>query len=507
MNLLEQFLINQQQNEKPKFNNILPPQQVEQQNQLAMKLQQSGSPIRAVENFLIHPKNALFGMKSPQAEVPISYQAPLIGLDMTQQDYANAEKQGLLPHQLDNPITAGLTETPRIGGLLNDFANGFNENANSRFNINNLDSEKKPISTHIGEGFGTFKRFATSPYGAGLLAGGIGAAMGGGGTALAAGLKAGVGNQQIKTQDAMYRKALEDNGIDTSNISGYIDGDMYKNYTLGNYRYGQLALGKDKLTHSDYNNAIKGLDKQLSEGTLTPEEYTRLKDVVNNKFEEDGIKSAIEAGKVRTSNQTKNTEMRKELLPYQKNALMTMPQVAIGNMGINAGRLGLAQNEFDYKINHPDAAKQQEKLTNLENLHQDLQDFGAMFDTVPNPKAGYSYQGQVAANKLRRNLTSLSPNEQAFETSRQNLKFRILTSLDDSGKRINQTEMQSLEKAIPSLDMTLAQKQSAYKQLDRLLKTKYGLTLNSINNGANIPQQNNPQQQTFKSGKYTVTVH
>lgn len=461
-------------------------------------LGQDGYPIQQniVQNKTPQKKIPL--LKSIQIPMPQSQTSqnqqinpvnPMIGADVSQQDYNNLSNQGMLPSQINPQYSMGLTNKPETTGLLQDLASGYKDNLTNGFNPDNLRSDpNKSIANKVGEGLGTVTRFLNSPAGRfALTAGLVGATGGTPLQSLAYGATAGVGNQQLSTQDKMYRKALEDNGIDTSNIGGYIDGDMYKNYSLGEYRNGMLGLGNKKLSHSDYNTALKGLQKQLSENILSPKEYTHQLNILNKRFEDDNIQSAIDAGKVGESNATSNAKVNKYLAPSKKKMYEAMPVIAGMNAGTNAGRLGLAQAEFEYKKEHPDDQKTQEKLSNLQNLHQDLQDFKQMFDTVPNPRAGNLYQLDVTKNKLRRNLQSLSTNEQAFETARQNLKFRILTSLDDSGKRINTIEMKSLDAAIPSLDMTYAQKQSSYKQLDRLLKNKYGITLNSVNKSVNTP--------------------
>lgn len=513
MNFLENFLLNQQNKPQNTNNYGITPmqtpeqfaqnQQLNQQRQnLANDLQQPGF-IRGLENFLIHPKNALLGAQSQTQELPISYQQPLVGIDMTQQDYDNAQKQGLLPEQ-NGMVSMGAAENPRKGGLLRDFSNGLNDNLHNSFNINNLENDNnKGFANRIGEATGTGLRFLNSPAGRGLLTAGIVGSTGGNGLqALTYGTTAGVTNQKLKTQDQLYRKALQDEGIDTSDINGYIDGDTYQKYSLSNYRNGMLRLGNKKLSSTDYNNAVKEFGRQHTTGEISDEQYKLYIDALNKRFVDNGIERAIDTGKVGQSNQTYNTRVNtpKRLQIQQQNA-NTYAKGVNGNLGLGSSRLGLQQEEFEWKKDHPDNSKTIEQLGNLQNLNQDLQDFKGMFDTVPNPKAGIGYQAEVAKNRVRRGVMSLSPNEQAFETSRNNLKFRIITALDDAGKRVTNVEMNQIDKALPSLDMTYAQKQSAYKQLNRLIANKYGIKMGDFQS---VPQASG---QTFKSGKYQVTVH
>lgn len=260
MNFLENFLLNQ----KPKEANLPPLQtpeqvaqnrEVEQQRQgLAERLMQPTSLMNGINNFLIHPKNALFGMKSNDNEVPVSYQQPLVGVDMTQSDYDHAKEQGLLP---ENPmIIGGVKENPRIGGLLQDFAGGFKDNAQNGFKLSNLEDNttdyggKKGLAYHAGEIAGTIGRGLNSSGGRGLMTGiGVLASGGNPNQAIQYGLQAGLGNYNNVQQDKMNRNLLEANGIDTSNIRGYLNNDMAKSYTENmyklnnaNYRMGKLSI-------------------------------------------------------------------------------------------------------------------------------------------------------------------------------------------------------------------------------------------------------------------------
>jgi hypothetical protein len=71
-------------------------------------------------------------------------------------------------------------------------------------------------------------RIAESPAGRALMVGGLVAATGGGGLpALAFGSMAGLGNQQNRMKDALYRKSLQEQGIDTTGVNGYIGDNAF----------------------------------------------------------------------------------------------------------------------------------------------------------------------------------------------------------------------------------------------------------------------------------------
>lgn len=120
-------------------------------------------------------------------------------------------------------------------GLLEDIRSGAKENFATGFAAPNLeqnntpDGRKKGLGYRLGEGLGSFARFANSPLGRGLLMAGIVGATGG--TALPAmafGAQAGFGNKQVRMKDQLYRNALANRKIDTSDIGGFIGDDTFK---------------------------------------------------------------------------------------------------------------------------------------------------------------------------------------------------------------------------------------------------------------------------------------
>lgn len=138
-----------------------------------------------------------------------------------------------------NPGT-GEIEVNRVSkyqpGLLNDIRSGAKENFATGFAAPNWeqtitpDGRKKGMGYRFGEGLGSFARFAESPLGRGLIMAGIVGASGGSGLeALGYGAGAGLGNQQARMKDTMYRNSLSQLGIDTNNIKGYVGDDAYKN--------------------------------------------------------------------------------------------------------------------------------------------------------------------------------------------------------------------------------------------------------------------------------------
>ena len=256
-------------------------------------------------------------------------QQPIVGVDMSQQDYGNLQKQGMLPDQLgmgqpqrftpqdqqpagqpiqqpqgqalpdiqlpqgaeQNPIITGASkQNPSFLRGLQDVYNGFRENADTPFSPQNLEQTKladgrdKGTATHIGEALGTVGRGMNSSAGRGLMTGLLVAGTGGNPTqAMTYGMQAGLGNYQNVQQDKMNRSLLSANGVDTSNIGGYMNNenakaltDNYYKLNGANYRMGKLSLDQvDQLRKAGLTEAqIQKLnaDTEYTKGAKT--DYT-----------------------------------------------------------------------------------------------------------------------------------------------------------------------------------------------------------------------------------------
>lgn len=145
-------------------------------------------------------------------------------------------------------LQTGLGTAPRQGGVVNDFRSGYMENASQGFHPTNWGGQKKNWATRLGEGFGSLARFADSSLGRGLIAYGLSNYLGDT-NPLEQALSAGVGRQQNRMQDKLYRQRLKDMGYtqdELNSIRGNVTSDVYKNlvnsYKLNNsVKWGDLA--------------------------------------------------------------------------------------------------------------------------------------------------------------------------------------------------------------------------------------------------------------------------
>jgi hypothetical protein len=265
----------------------------------------------------------LLGRNAQTVEQPINF-APLQpnpnlgqdGLPMQQTTLTPMmvnQNGELMPQNENNvntqTISTGLMRKPETTGIMQDLAAGFRDNYNNPIAVNNFRPDSnKSIANRLGEAAGTAGRVLNSPLGRGLAMGGIVAATGGSPLqALAYGGSAGVKNQQLATQDKMYRKALQDEGLDTSNISGYIDSDMYKNYSMGKYRTGSLAIKQQLGLMNDSRSRAKMIFDGYKNNMISGSEAVALA----NEY-------GVPISQLTESNQTRNADINEIFAPARK---------------------------------------------------------------------------------------------------------------------------------------------------------------------------------------------
>lgn len=132
----------------------------------------------------------------------------------------------------DEGIQSGINNGGRVGGVasfLNDVTKGSRENMANAFQPTNLLPDKnKGFGYRLGEALGTGARLLDNSLVRGALAYGL-SKYNGDYNPLEQGLIALGTNMQNKTNDRLYRNDLARNGVDTSNIRGFIDNNTYAN--------------------------------------------------------------------------------------------------------------------------------------------------------------------------------------------------------------------------------------------------------------------------------------
>ena len=238
------------------------------------------TPIQLDENGNIDPvKSANLELKIKQDSMPLTINDRLFGRDMTQ-DY-----------QAINPETGQAqmaTLTNHKPGFFEDLSRGFQENATQGFNVNNLAPvENKGLATRLGEGLGTLARFYDKPIGRMAVATGL-SMLTDEANPLGEGVKAYVGRQTNMTRDNVYRNQLKQMGMsedEVNAIPGIITDDIFKNYTLANYRNNMTNYRNLKLDKDTYLKQQQNIYKMLDLGVIDSKEATRQMLALNEEYD------------------------------------------------------------------------------------------------------------------------------------------------------------------------------------------------------------------------------
>lgn len=179
----------------------------------------------------------------------------------------------------DNIIRSGINNGGRTGGVVSfvgDISKGFKENISTPFQPTNLmPKENKGFGYRVGELFGTGARMLDNPLVRGVAAYGL-SKYNGDYNPLEQGLTAMSTNIASKNKDSLYRKQLNQLGIDTSNTTGFIGDETYKNIALNNYRNRNLQIKGDLGILKDNTSRAKLIFQGLKEGSISPEEAQTL---------------------------------------------------------------------------------------------------------------------------------------------------------------------------------------------------------------------------------------
>ena len=238
-------------------------------------------------------------------------------------EYSQATQDYMNPESMPTQLSLGTKTTPAKNGFLQDFMAGAKENYNNAFTPENLQPQNKNWATRLGEGLGTALRFGDSSLGRGLMAGGAALALGmSPGQALGYGLGTTAGRQGILTADKVYRNQLKKMGVtdaELDGVKGYITNDMFKNYTLANYRNNMTNYRNLKLDKDTYIKQQQNIYKMLNDGVITAEEATRQMQLLNDEYQKQNPMDMQESNKTVQGNRRLDI-MEKNANTYEKKA-------------------------------------------------------------------------------------------------------------------------------------------------------------------------------------------
>lgn len=327
-----------------------------------------------------------------------------------------------------NPIYS--SDMRRTGGIVNDLTSGYRENANTRFSPDNWTNERKSVAKRIGEVLGTGARLLDSPAGRMLLAYGA-SNMLGDTNPLEQAFTAGLTNMNARANDQLYRQDLANQGIDTSNVKGYMNDASYKN----------LLTSKQLQDNAEWRK-------------LNIETQNRQNEIMNqmrqDQFEETKAQNAFN-----------------RMLAGQKLSLDER-QLALGYAKLEADKMG----EYAKMLE-----KEQEKANEYKDVENQLKAFEGTFKEANNP---YRYRMAGGVSNM---FNTLSPAENNFNAQRTLLFNQIARKLGGEKGVLSDQDIKRVEAALPSLSDTLEQKQAKMKAIYNLLDIKKGGTGNTQNVG------------------------
>ena len=248
----------------------------------------------------------------------------------------------------------------RQGGLINGYNQGYNLN---------YDNPTNQISTRIGQALGTVKRGFDSPLGRAVIAYGAARALGDSNPLKQAATAYGT-RENVKTADQLYRKQLNNMGVDTSGINGEINADMVK--TLSPL----LSTGTKFTTLGALAMYDEGAKARIAAGadpnTIVPN--TLAKDIANNVR---GLNDArIENYNARTNNINQLTPWQVEKMKNDIN--ISRERVAIARQKAARGEI----SQKDYLKVMKDALTVAERAEELGYGKVDLKALGVELPTV-----------------------------------------------------------------------------------------------------------------------------
>ena len=170
---------------------------------------------------------------------------------------------------------------------------GVQENFRQQFSPLNWKPEKKAFGERIGEGLGSIARGFAGWGGDAWVAG-------------QEGLDKAIKRQNIRTNNEFYRNALEQQGIDSSNINGFVTADMFKNATLANYRNNRLTMQQAIASAKDNTARANMILKGYENGAFTEEDAINMLQYYG-----------IDISELQPSNKTREVDIKEKILPHQ----------------------------------------------------------------------------------------------------------------------------------------------------------------------------------------------
>lgn len=390
-------------------------------------------------------------MFQPQKINPVLVQQPIIGVDMTQEDYNNLQQQGMLGQNLmpQQPQIVDVSpQTIGVGG-----------------------AEKKGVDwAGALQGLGSY--LSAAGQGINPNATTMGAGLSGAGDTI---LKHQQNIKQFQTMAPYYQQM----GYDVSKLDPSRGGagistspeEFVKMKSLYDYRNQSLELKETLGLLGDNTKRANLISKALNDGTITPQE-------ARQRMQEYGITLQD----MNLSNQTRNADVNQYLAPARKRYYESMPGLAQQRIGIQEAQLGL---EAPYK--QAQTMKLLEELgaggvplkertqmqRGVQAVESQVDRFTDTFKGLPTKAESYT------AGQARRLTGMQTPAEANFNSQRTLLFNKIARELGGEKGVLSDQDINRINEALPNLTDSYQQKQAKMQAVYDLMgdvKNRYGMT-------------------------------
>lgn len=422
-------------------------------------------------------------------------------------------------------VSATISESPRVGGVLPNLMNGFKENVNNGFNIENLtdnigsDGRNKGLAYRIGEGLGTAARVLDSPFGRGLLTAGIVGGTGGSGLeALVYGGNSGVLNQNLRNNDRIYRNDLianakqqllsnpEYNQLSEAEKAQILNNlAQEENYSkLNDEQKARLLSDRENEYLSDrrnqqlqdVENSINGLRgfvtndiyKNLINSQQIRDNYAYRNMMLNNQQEQNKIMNALRQDQLKAQQQQQAFNQWYQKANLEDKRADRAERRAYQNAQLGLGYAKMNNDNYNKALDRAEKAKDREakllgKQENFSDVEKQLNNFKSTFKSLPSKAESYTL------GNIRAFTGTQTTKETNFNAQRTLLFNQIARKLGGEKGVLSDQDMKRIELALPTLTDSYSQKMAKMQAIEDLLSIRKG----------GMPQ-------TYTSGKYKVRV-
>lgn len=442
------------------------------------------------------------------------------------------------------PVAATISESPRVGGVLPNLMNGYRENVNSGFSLENLtdniglDGRNKGLAYRVGEGLGTAARFFDSPAGRMLLAYGA-SNMLGDTNPLEQAFTAGAVNLNARMNDRIYRNDLianakqqllsnpEYNQLSEAEKAQILNNlAQEENYSklndeqkarLLSDRENEYLSNRRNQQLQDVENNINGLRgfvtndiyKNLINSQQIRDNYAYRNMMLNNQQRQNEIMNALRQDQLKAQQQQQAFNQW-----YQKASLEDKRADRAERRAYQNAQLGLTKRgqDLNYQLGQDRInANQNKKMTNDEKqqtLNQ-LDKMMELFKELPQSKTIKGFQkGRAVVTGVSNMLGGQNDKETAFNSIRPLMVSRVMRKLQEEKGVATDKDFDRASAMVPSSFDSPQQAAAKVKTIKKMFantNTQNNQAANTHNNykeGQTATNRKTGEKLIYRGGKW-----